>query len=1118
MSPHGSSGPGRHYNGAIHSPTKQSPSRVFSSSLPSPCSLPFPLPPSTSCSSHVFDSSSCLVVARVRSSLNQRLMDVANIPQILSQTLSNDAQVVHGATESLDRLSSHPELPFALLYIATGWTVHPFHVGNHDQGQKVAAAAYLKNLSRRNIEGEFPCSNVSKGFKDELLRALFQAEPKVLKVLVEVFHSIVINEFVKQNSWPELVSDLFSAIQNSNLSSNGAECQMNAINALSVLCTTCRPFQYFLNPKDSKEPVPPQLELLANTIIVPLLAVFHRLVEQALSNPDGREVEIDKILSIVRSHMPSALVPLLPLFCRDLICILDSIKFETAVSPEYGNVSRLKTTKRSLLIFCVFVTRHRKHTDKLMPDIIKCVSNIVNYSKNAHSLALNFLWQKLDSLSERIISLAFDVISHVLETGRGWRLVSPHFSTLIHSGIFPTLIMNDKDISEWEDDPEEYLRKNLPSDLEEVSGWKEDLYTARKSAINLLGVIAMSKGPPTVTSANGSSASSKRKKGNKRTNNQCATMGELVVLPFLLKYSIPSDANASQTSIEVCAETYSSLVKALSMPDKEVSFYPVRVSAAGAIAKLLENDYLPPEWLPLLQVVIGGIGQDDEENSILFQLLSSIVEAGNENIGIHIPHVVLSLVGAISKSIPPNLEPWPQVVERGFAALSVMAQSWENFILEQMEQDASCERSTSDQATISRSFSSLLQEAWLQPMYSLKSEEMDDDREFLPPPSCIDHSSRLLQFIMLSVTESNTIEELKISELVSVWADIIADWHSWEESEDFSVFNCIMEVVRLNRKYALKNFFVKSAPSPPAPPVPRRSIVENIGAFINQAISKYTSATWKACSCIPMLLNVPNYSFEAEGVKESLVVTFSQTSFSRFREIQGQPSALWKPLLLSISTCYICHPDTVERILEKFDGGGFTVWVSALGYLCSSSFAPGLSAESEIKLIVMTFAKVLERIIELGKPRDDFLWKCFGSLMEASIQLKEVREEKEEESDENEEEEDDDETEDDEDSDADELEETEEEFLDRYAKAAIELENSTFIEEGNVEDEDQDIELGCYEEVDEGRIIYTLLEKYHPILIQGQGWSSDLPVKFLNAYPDYTAFLRLSGMEEKSPK
>ena len=48
------------------------------------------------------------------------------------------------------------------------------------------------------------------------------------------------------------------------------------------------------------------------------------------------------------------------------------------------------------------------------------------------------------------------------------------------------------------------------------------------------------------------------------------------------------------------------------------------------------------------------------------------------------------------------------------------------------------------------------------------------------------------------------------------------------------------------------------------------------------------------------------------------------------------------------------------------------------------------------------------------------------------------------------------------DSDADELEETEEQFLDRYAKAAIDLENNTLIEEGDVEDYDQDIELGKY--------------------------------------------------------
>lgn len=79
-----------------------------------------------------------------------------------------------------------------------------------------------------------------------------------------------------------------------------------------------------------------------------------------------------------------------------------------------------------------------------------------------------------------------------------------------------------QDISEWEEDADEYIRKNLPSELvwermiflnlwitilvavftfffsffgiqEEISGWREDLFTARKSAINLLGVISVSK-------------------------------------------------------------------------------------------------------------------------------------------------------------------------------------------------------------------------------------------------------------------------------------------------------------------------------------------------------------------------------------------------------------------------------------------------------------------------------------------------------------------------------------------------------------------------------------------------------------------------------------------------
>lgn len=46
------------------------------------------------------------------------------------------------------------------------------------------------------------------------------------------------------------------------------------------------------------------------------------------------------------------------------------------------------------------------------------------------------------------------------------------------------------------------------------------------------------------------------------------------------------------------------------------------------------------------------------------------------------------------------------------------------------------------------------------------------------------------------------------------------------------------------------------------------------------------------------------------------------------------------------------------------------------------------------------------------------------------------------------------------DSEAEEHEETEEEFLSRYAKAAVSLEDGIDIDEGDLEDQDHEVELG----------------------------------------------------------
>ncbi|XP_022760760.1 importin beta-like SAD2 isoform X4 [Durio zibethinus] len=977
-------------------------------------------------------------------------MDVTQIAQLLNQTLSPDGNVVRTSTEALDRLSSLPHFPFALLSIATE---------GQNQGQRIAASTYLKNFARRNIEvHDGSPSKISKEFKAQLMRTLLQAESSVLKVLVEAFRIIVVAEFVKQNSWPELVPELRSAIQSSNVISNGTNCEWSTINTLTVLHALVRPFQYFLNPKVAKEPVPVQLELIAKEILAPLLTVFHHLVEKAIATHGRKELETEKILLLI---------------CK-----------------------------------CLYFA--------------------------------------------------------------GWRLVSPHFSFLLESAILPVLMLNEKDILEWEEDTEEYIRKNLPSELEEISGWREDLFTARKSAINLLGVISMSKGPPIGSSNNGSSASSKRKKGEKNKKNNQRSIGELLVLPCLSKFPIPSDATAYDPRIlkdyfgvlmaygglqdflgelkpactttlvhtrvlplfslsfcppylvaaaswvlgelasclpeEMSADIYSSLLKALAMPDKEyTSCYPVRVAAAGAIAGLLENEYLPPEWLPLLQVVISRIGNEDEENIILFQLLNSVVETGNENIIIHIPHIISSLVDVISKSIHPSLEPWPHVVERGFEALAVMAQSWENFMLEELEQIDSNEKHASGQAAITRALSALLQQAWL---------TIPLEAETSPPSSCIDHSSALLRSIILSVSGSNVIVELKLSELLLVWADLISDWHAWEESADMSVFDCIREAVSLHSKYGLENFIVRQIPPAPAPPVPQRSIIEAISAFVSEAILQYPSATWRACSCVHMLLHVPNYSCETEGVQLSLAVVFSRAAFSRFKGVRSKPCSLWKPLLLAIASCYFYYPDTVEAILEKEEDGGFATWVSALAFVCTRSSEIDLSAKSEIKLMVMTLVKMIERLLGVGIPSGGLLRDCFTSLIETSIQLKELDEEMEDEQNDEEYEDDDtndgddeEEIQDDDEESESEHEETEEEFLERYAQAASALENGV-IEEGDAEDQDLEIELGTLEQVDEQRIVLSLIGRYHHVLIQGQALSTRLISSFINAFPDSSSFFQ----------
>lgn len=60
----------------------------------------------------------------------------------------------------------------------------------------------------------------------------------------------------------------------------------------SVMYNVCF-WQYFLNPKIAVEPVPHKLELIVEEIVVPLLAVFHNIIDK---------VDIFKFLALTASY------------------------------------------------------------------------------------------------------------------------------------------------------------------------------------------------------------------------------------------------------------------------------------------------------------------------------------------------------------------------------------------------------------------------------------------------------------------------------------------------------------------------------------------------------------------------------------------------------------------------------------------------------------------------------------------------------------------------------------------------------------------------------------------------------------------------------------------------
>lgn len=215
---------------------------------------------------------------------------------------------------------------------------------------------------------------------------------------------------------------------------------------------------------------------------------------------------------------------------------------------------------------------------------------------------------------------------------------------------------------------------------------------------------------------------------------------------------------------------------------------------------------------------------------------------------------------------------------------------------------------------------------------------MKGEEAVIPPPSSINDASMLLSLIIQFTDSPGEARKFKVKELLAVFADIIADYHAWEEMEDQGIFNTIKEAIYLFNKFDLNSNTIITS-----------SFIEGVSSFVSEGINAYTSATLRACTCVHLLLHGPEIVVENEPLRQTIAIQFASAAFLRLKQLSNKKAEVARALILAISSCYLLYPECIERILEQRESGGSFYWASKLAFISRS----GISTETEAKLAGM---------------------------------------------------------------------------------------------------------------------------------------------------------------------
>ncbi|KAG6558222.1 hypothetical protein Mapa_000405 [Marchantia paleacea] len=667
------------------------------------------------------------------------------------------------------------------------------------------------------------------------------------------------------------------------------------------------------------------------------------------------------------------------------------------------------------------------------------------YSSITPRRALKIVLQYADTevfqpMQERVVALAFDEIAKLVVTESGWRVVAPQLPSLFERAIFPALRFKEQDRLDWEEDEEDYLQKNLPMTLEIIG---EDHLTPRQSAVNLLGMIAMSK----------------RQSGTRKLKDrvQEGTIGDTLIFPVLLNFAFPENffvptseaasnyfgtlvaygglrqflkmqspdfvtmiihtrvmpifsiATSSPYIVATACwligtlatcmpkmlnkEVYSGLMKALLTPDQgEVSWRPVRTTAARAMVILLQEMYMPLSWMPLLNGAVAGARILDVQGAILcFQLLSAFIEAGGPSIAHYVPSITSGVQQEISKYLIPCDGSWPQVVEEGFCVMASIVQIWDASEPQKPDGGQLWQKWKAGSALVAGSLSLLLERAWLQ---------SGESKSSCPPSTCLNDLSVLLAAVLKFIDNPKAVETLKVEALLQAWAELVAPWKAWEEKQDMAVFEVIDEALSLQARCPFFHFGNASPRTPQSTDLRTIVTIQGFVTFLSLCMeSGCVAAASRACRRAHSLLHV---CVSSQDILENTINCFTNSAIRRLRQLKRSLSMpLVKSLLLVIATCYVLLPSSVEQVLTEnmvsrssSNKNGFIRWGEAFAALAESGRTPGLCKRTELKLAVITFVRLVSRLseaeVQYGSAGTTLACSCLLSILEAVSRMKQL--------------------------------------------------------------------------------------------------------------------------------